>query len=839
MPGWYVHMEAAHETARRLRAGDVPAGFAISAAEARDIGEHCFTWRNYLAIGSLGPDLFYLLPDFANTRGTVIRQVVQWALDVWQVVDNEFVGRWEQWIGPISTNQSQLSSQLTGGLSNQLAQVLEELTGAVMSAFEGLLAEMGDWFGILTSGVPQGYGDDAFYWSDVFHYRRTYQFPFVLFKQAQAALASATTDTERMDAEARIAFAVGWMTHCATDVTGHAFTNAKTGGPYRDHWQRHHLTENHFDSQNYSALHPGPLYDDYGCSALHFWISFRTRSTAPYAGRPDAPAYNYWTGLPAYDNSDGPTGTANRRTFFDLTSNPLPQHLATALLDAMGDVHPDGPHILMQDPAFSATDPAGRPDGRPNEAAMQQMWDIAYTYLKLTASSGISLRLPPPPSVLTDHSFPTPPGFGGAGIDSDPNRGADVDDSRSFTLLDLLLALFAWAVYIAQVITWLATILPSLITDVSTFPARQVVYWAVVVPAWNLYILARRGLVMAGFVMPMASEVDLGLTTLGTTNGTFSVAGALDDPLANGLTSSQVNEPSGRATATSPTGLDGAYPRGIVRDKPADITRADLAGALTLTGPIHYAGETDVFKPSEWIAPWRYPETNQAGAGVAQEGVATHVGPQLVGDASTVLLSGLLGNDRARGVLEGCRSPEETAKALDALLAVNEHLGGPIDYGLYLVGRMAAEAGQTEFGVPDFNLDADRGYAWHCWDWDRHHLGKDPAAPNDQGTWECAPAFTQVGTPPDPGSEDFHYRQPCSPPQFFHANVDNPDPFEAGAGIPESQWYDESRDLLTHYLDRTPPSDPDPFGADPCRANPTHPPVTDPQWRERLGQDDR
>jgi hypothetical protein len=24
-----------------------------------------------------------------------------------------------------------------------------------------------------------------------------------------------------------------------------------------------------------------------------------------------------------------------------------------------------------------------------------------------------------------------------------------------------------------------------------------------------------------------------------------------------------------------------------------------------------------------------------------------------------------------------------------------------------------------EFGVPDFNLDSDRGYAWHCWDWDR------------------------------------------------------------------------------------------------------------------------
>lgn len=35
MPGWYVHMEAAHEVARRLRIGEIPAGFAISETEAR------------------------------------------------------------------------------------------------------------------------------------------------------------------------------------------------------------------------------------------------------------------------------------------------------------------------------------------------------------------------------------------------------------------------------------------------------------------------------------------------------------------------------------------------------------------------------------------------------------------------------------------------------------------------------------------------------------------------------------------------------------------------------------------------------------------------------------
>ena len=168
------------------------------------------------------------------------------------------------------------------------------------------------------------------------------------------------------------------------------------------------------DSENYVARHPGSLYAEYGTSALHFRLAFRHRNDAPYNGRDDAPAYDYWTGFPAYDKGDGPTPTANRHTFFDLDTGPLPGHLVDGLLEAMADVYGvDGPHILMQDPPFSATDPGtGQPDGRPNEPAMAQMWEIVYKYLKMTSSDAISLRLPPPPSVFTDHSFPTPPGGG-------------------------------------------------------------------------------------------------------------------------------------------------------------------------------------------------------------------------------------------------------------------------------------------------------------------------------------------------------------------------------------------------------------------------------------------
>ena len=437
---------------------------------------------------------------------------------------------------------------------------------------------------------------------------------------------------------------------------------------------------------------------------------------------------------------------------------------------------------------------------------------------------------PEPPTLFTDHSFPTPPGGGGAGIDDDPARGADVDDDDSFTLLDLLLALFAWAIYLAEVIIWLVTVLPGLILDIATFPAREVIYWTVVVPAWNLFMLSRRALVMSGFLMPKPEEVDLGLTTLGTSGG-FDIAAALDDPFAIGATATAITEPSGRLTPTSTFGIDPAYPRGIVRDDPDNVSGIDIPAALGLTGRLRYAGDGGAeFKPSEWVAPWRYPLKNQNDDWVAQEGAAAHVGPYLAGDQSTVLLPGPVGDGAARKDLEAAGSPGETFAALDALLAENRHLGGPVDYSTYLIGRMVAERGKPEFGVPDFNLDSDRGYAWQCWDWDRHHLGRDPGRPNNRGIWECVP--DHIATP----QSDFSYPQPCTPPQFFHADHDNPRQTD-GAGNPlDSQWYDPTLDLKAHYLDRAVDPPPEPFGDDPCRANPgkPHDPVTGSDWRRHL-----
>ena len=68
MPSWYVHIQAAAETMELLKAG-VPAGSPLTQAQADDLFMAAHDHRNYLAVGALGPDLFFLLPDFKGEAG--------------------------------------------------------------------------------------------------------------------------------------------------------------------------------------------------------------------------------------------------------------------------------------------------------------------------------------------------------------------------------------------------------------------------------------------------------------------------------------------------------------------------------------------------------------------------------------------------------------------------------------------------------------------------------------------------------------------------------------------------------------------------------------------------
>ena len=700
MPGWFIHMDAARLAVQRMRDGDgIPAGLNFTDDELKTFGELGHKWRNYLAIGSLGPDLFFLLPDFQDPYGNPLLNVVKWMLEGWEWLDDTFVGPWEEIMAPIETNSADLAAQLTGGLSQQYAQICDELNAAEFALVRDLVTRLNDWFGMLSSGVSQGFADSGFYWSDMLHYRKTYEFARTLFSSAKANLDAAANPSDVSDGEAQVAFALGWITHCATDVTGHPFTNAKSGGPYRLHWQRHHLVENHMDAAAYNAAHGGnALYEELGKSALHFRVAFRTRTDAPqYAGRSDAPAYDYFdAGFPAYPTGDFAHDDEQRRVLFDMDPGELPPHLRDLISTTMRDVYGDDcPKVLLDAPSFT------NGSGRPNDDALNEMWNLVFRYLRLTSSDSLSPWQPHPPQVIQEHAFPTPPG--GAELPEDDDRGAEPGDDtnadgETFSVADFVLGIVAWVKYIGQVIEWLLTILPGLAMDVVTVLGREIIYYLIINPLYSLYMATRKLLAYEGFLAPRPEETDPGLMTLGvgTAYQRKTLIADLSEPSGMAMAAA-FDEPSGRAKSDAEFEVDSAFPRQTVRDLPQTIE-----AALAPFGTNLQIGSQESYDPkinSHWVAPWQYPESSLGGETIGWEPHLTHVGPWMQGDDATKLLEASETDLGAARRFERARTPEETADACHDLFPRGRHLGNPIDYSLYLIRRLTSPGDTT----PDFN----------------------------------------------------------------------------------------------------------------------------------------
>jgi hypothetical protein len=793
MPSWYVHMQAAAETMERLKAG-VPPGFPLTQAEADALFAAAHDHRNYLATGAIGPDLFFLLPDFHGDQGKGLLALVQFALDTWKAVDDGFVTQWETWMAPVIDDQRQLANAVSGGMLGEVAEVFNLLAGSLDNLLLGIAGQMQDVFGLMSSGTQRGWEDSAFFWSDMFHYRRTYQFARTLYENALHADEMKDDPTEPSRVPKQQAFALGWMSHCATDVAAHPFTNAKCGGPYRTHWQRHHVIENHIDGHVYATRHgPTGNYASLDTAALHFRLAYAKGSPTPDPAMPDDEPGPDWFpssfAFPAYPETDTANDYAVRAQRFDMDTEELPDHLCELLLKTMQDVYtgPDdmgSPRVLQWDDGKHEGS-----GGRPTAEVLKQTFQLAYTYAKFTSTSGLSPRMPMEPPLVNDHSLPRPPGLPADGSAPDPNQ------ARELTLLDILLAILAFAIWVAEVAEWLATSGVAIAADLVTWPAREALYHLLVVPAWDLYMRCRLPLVLEGFISPKPGEVSPGLVRLGLDEkgAMVQLRADLDAPmgfatLADGtlLTEPSGLDPADRGAAMGGFGMDPAYPRAMVTD--LDPPWLDTAPADAQ--PVY----------SEFVAPWRYPAHNMAGMRNGWEAPRAHVGPYVVGDAADVLMGGMPGSDSARHRFEAAATPDATEAASAELLPMaGANLGDPIDYGAYLVGQLTGRLSTDANGarvyaandaaapLPDFNLDADRGYAYRCWDYQRHapsvpHAERTPLDTDWPDQWRCAPqmtTFLSTATAPpggDPGAvvrEWYGYQEPLTVPQRYQAG-DNP-----------------------------------------------------------------
>ena len=682
MPGPMIHISVMRATAKRLaEVGYVPQSSGVGGrinpqwvgADPKELGRLMQQHANFAALGAIGPDLFFFLPDFRDVKlgpvdvplSSVLSNFTHYLLKLYDAVD-PYVTKYEKYLGPIVQDTEEEISRLTGGLSEVVGDVIGDLSGILITALEDLATQNWDLFTYFSLGHNKGWDEQAFLWSDMLHYRRTGQFGRALWRAA--------TDMPDADQRAKSqAYALGYITHVGADVTGHALVNSIAGGPFRLHWQRHHLVENHMDAFWYlrDTLRPGSgaQYPQLTESALYYDIAFNEQDDSVVS----RPAYP--TGGTLRDNWQ-------RRRLLDLDST-LASPVADLLHRAIKDVfYGDGKHprILRDD------------DGRPTVELIEETYRLLFMFLKMTTVDGFGHEPPPPPELFPNLQFPTmsDPGGSGSGPGGDSDDGSWWDD-----LLDFLLSVVNVLAYIAEVALYLATLPWAIIADIGTFPIRLALYYTVQLPLYHLLKAFRSVLVMTGYMMPMSDEISLGLIAVGLPdNAVFQkVLADLND---------------------------------IFPDAP--LPPADKGSFADRLYPHLYPAEADG-TPTEYRSPWQYPRAQPS------ELALTVAGPYARRSTPEVLFKTLDTDAAVRDSFEEAASPAVTNAIAQTQMKVDKNLGDAVSFSAYQIWlhtRASPQPGQR-IGIPyvDWNLDADRGYAYRAWDWNRE--GGAPAHQDPNG----------------------------------------------------------------------------------------------------------
>jgi hypothetical protein len=676
MPGPFIHISSMRNAGLRLaRRQYFPPGSdrinpKWSGADTTQIGRLLGEHPNFGNLGAIGPDLFFFLPDFRDNHGVSISSVLVTVLDfleeLYRAVD-PYISKWEKYIGPISEDTAEEMSRLTGGLSETVGDITGELSSILITALEDFVTKNVDFWTFFSLGLDQGYDEQAFFWSDMLHYRDTGQFARAIWRNADAT----NSDQAR-------AYALGYITHVATDVTGHAFVNSIAGGPFRLHWQRHHLVENHMDAYWYLNDPTGPRsgdnYPQLTESALYYDIAFQD-GTGDAVTRPAYP-----TGGTMRENWD-------RKRLLDIDSSmpdPLPGILLQSMLDVFypGDQHPK---ILSG-------------DGRPTPNLVTEAYDLFFRYLKLVTVDGFSHEPPDPPDVFPNLDFPTISQPGG---DSAPGGGGGGDGGGSFwdDLLDFILSVINVITYILEVAVYLATLPWAVLADLVTYPLRLGLYYALELPLFHLLKSFRAVLVMTGYMLPMDDEIAQALITIGNTDsGTFNEVLNLDGDVFGGLL------PPAENGGPDQTYRDPNYPHSIPR-------------------------EADGTTPGEFHQPWQYPTTapelhaiELQHEGQPNQPIVTTSGPHPTGATPSILFADVTGDPAIRDRFETAATPGD-ADVVGMNVAPGKHLGDAVafsEYLLWLESRTSPQADGTEIPLVEWNLDSDCGYGYHCWDWNRN-----------------------------------------------------------------------------------------------------------------------
>ncbi len=694
MAGWFIHLDIARKAIETLSEDeDALEIFNEEGATADEVRAAARGEPAYLALGAIGPDIFFLLPDFKPPIGGALWTMAGTVREIYSWLDEHLLEPLSNQLGPVFDNFADAASALSGGLLGQLGAISTQAMSFIVDALKIVAVRQYDLMSLLSSGVPKGFDEQTFFWSDMLHYRQTYRVGVSLWKRA-------SKEPDPVRRRRFQAYALGWMAHLGSDVITHTFVNQKVGGPYRLHWQRHHLVENHMDARVYDNQNGGAsLYNNVNSAALHLWIAFNPDGSSRVSCFDTQPGPPYRTGTETPDRLD-------RKSKWDIDPD-LPQDLAEFLAATLRDVYttaletsPLGQEACCPTIISDLDDRVPiEGNGFPTPEDISLAYWYTFHYVKWVTTDYYNLRPPSAPAPIEVPPFPSPPGTGA----SDPGPGAT---DRSFwdDFFEALIAIFAWIIYLGQVIAWALSVIPAAVASLATYPLREVLYETVQVPLYNAWLALHYFLSMTGYTMPLPGEINAGLTRLGlSATGSWPDVLAALDVVDGGLISGDaVSEPSGADRQKR-------YPLDAQVDTPAMLPAAS-ALAATLAG--------EPFVSSEFLHPWKFPEQNLAGNAVPPEDATQRVSPYTAMTDILDVLASMPGSAAAREALESAESEQVTIEKAHELLRAGRTLGDPVDYVRYLMARLTRRRTSAE-KVANFNLDCDRGYGALTWDWVR------------------------------------------------------------------------------------------------------------------------
>ena len=261
MPKYGIHQIVLARAADQFIADPVTS----TAAAGNDINTH----RGAAMLGAVGPDLFFWAPDYkvvdklytlhknigklVDIYNDVTRPVREIGEAVGEAAEEAVSTLTPNTVDPIKTllerikQTSQLfDSTLRTGLFAGVISVSDFFSD--LASLPNLSATLFDTFAPpLQNQVQNGVvpSEKTWYWFDMLHYRRTGEF------------ASQMISSAKRGSPVQRAYALGYLSHIATDVLGHPYVNQIVGGPYRLNVQRHVAVENYMDCWAFNRHYTG------------------------------------------------------------------------------------------------------------------------------------------------------------------------------------------------------------------------------------------------------------------------------------------------------------------------------------------------------------------------------------------------------------------------------------------------------------------------------------------------------------------------------------------------------------------------------------------------------